>query len=36
MDEAANLDRGYDNALLGQGYHTPHGAVADECGAMVE
>jgi hypothetical protein len=29
-------DRGYDNMLLGQGYHTPRGAVIDEYGAMVE
>jgi hypothetical protein len=30
------LDREYDNVLLGQGYRTPHGAVIDEYGAMVE
>jgi hypothetical protein len=29
-------DRGCDNVLLGLGYRTPHGAVTDEHGAMVE
>jgi hypothetical protein len=29
-------DRGYDNALLGQGYRTPRGAVIDGYGDMVE
>jgi hypothetical protein len=29
-------DRGCDSVLLGQSYHTPHGAVIDEYGAMVE
>jgi hypothetical protein len=29
-------DRGYDNVLLGQSYGTPHGAVMDVCGEMVE
>jgi hypothetical protein len=24
-----------DTVLLGQGYRTPHGAMMDECGAMV-
>jgi hypothetical protein len=28
--------RGYDNVLLGQGYHTPRGAVIAEYGAVVE
>jgi hypothetical protein len=27
---------GFENVLLGQGYRTPHGAVTDEYGAMVE
>jgi hypothetical protein len=30
------LYRAYDNVLLGQGYHIPHGAVIDEYGVMVE
>jgi hypothetical protein len=30
------LDRGCDSVLLGQSYRTPHGAVIDEYGAMVE
>jgi hypothetical protein len=29
-------DRGGDNALLVQGCRTPHGAVVDEYGTMVE
>lgn len=29
-------DGGYDNLLLGQGCRTPHGAVIDEYGAVVE
>jgi hypothetical protein len=28
--------RGGDNVLLGRSYRTPHGAVTDEYGAMVE
>jgi hypothetical protein len=30
------LDRGGDNVLLGWSYRTPHGAVIDEYGVMVE
>jgi hypothetical protein len=26
----------YDNVVLGQGYHTPHGMVIDEYGTMME
>jgi hypothetical protein len=29
-------DRGGDTVLLGRSYRTPHGAVTDEYGAMVE
>jgi hypothetical protein len=29
-------DRGCDSVPLGQSNRTPHGAVIDECGAMVE
>jgi hypothetical protein len=29
-------DQGYDNVLLTQSYHAPHGVVIDEYGAMVE
>jgi hypothetical protein len=35
-DEAPNLGPRCDNVLLGQGYHTPRGAVVDENGTKIE
>jgi hypothetical protein len=35
-DEAPTLGPGGDNVLLRQRYRTPHGAVIDDYGAMVE
>jgi hypothetical protein len=35
-DEAPKFDQGYYNMVLGQSYRTPHGAMIDECGAVVE
>jgi hypothetical protein len=29
-------DRRYDNMLLGQGYRTPHGAMIDEYGTIMQ